>query len=51
MSYEVFDWFKYDWDNSDNNNDGPYDDDPSAIATFGQFRGNNRIIYLREISD
>ena len=42
--YAAYDWFKYDWDN-----EGTYDDDPSAVATFGVFRGNDRIIQWREI--
>lgn len=37
--YEAYDWLKHDWDN-----DGSYDD-PSAVATFGVFRGNDRVIY------
>jgi MSHA biogenesis protein MshQ len=45
VSYHSFDWFKYDW-----NNDGNLDDIPSAVATFGQYRGNDRIIYWRETS-
>lgn len=42
--YAAYDWFKYDWDN-----EGIYDDDPSAVVTFGVFRGNDRIIQWREI--
>ena len=37
-------WLKYDWDG-----DGEYDNDPTAVATFGIFRGNDRIIYQREV--
>jgi MSHA biogenesis protein MshQ len=44
VSYVAYDWFKYDWDNN-----GNYDDDPTAVATFGLFRGNGRIIQWREI--
>ncbi|MFQ3276249.1 MAG: MSHA biogenesis protein MshQ [Colwellia sp.] len=43
VSYDTYDWLKYDWDN-----DGAYDN-PSATATFGLFRGNDRIIYQREV--
>jgi MSHA biogenesis protein MshQ len=44
VSYDSYDWLKFDWDS-----DGLHDDDPSAIATFGLFRGNDRIIYTREV--
>jgi len=43
--YNTFDWLEYDW-----KNDGNYTD-PSATATFGVFRGNDRIIYWREINN
>jgi len=39
-------WLKYDWDD-----DGAFDDNPSAIATFGLFRGNDRIISWREVGN
>ncbi len=45
VSYDAYDWFKYDWDN-----DGVYDNLPSAIATFGIFRGNDRVVNWREVS-
>lgn len=41
--YDTYDWLKYDWDNNDSY------DNPSATATFGLFRGNDRIIYQREV--
>jgi|GEM_PF-767175 len=44
VSYDAYDWLKYDWDA-----DGVFDDSPSAIATFGVFRGNDRIIHWREV--
>jgi len=44
VSYDTYDWFKYDWDN-----DNMHDDSPSAIATFGIFRGNDRMGYSREV--
>ncbi len=37
-------WLLDDWDG-----DGNFDNKPSAIASFGIFRGNDRIIYWREI--
>jgi len=45
VSYEAPTWLKYDWDG-----DGD-DDNPEAIATFGLFRGNDRIIYWREVGN
>ena len=44
VTYNSEDWLKYDWDNG-----GSHDDYPSAIATFGVFRGNDRIISWREV--
>lgn len=44
VSYNAYNWLKYDWDN-----DGAYDDNPSATATFGVFRGHDRVIYWREV--
>ena len=50
--YSIYDWLKYDWNNIDEGSDGLiYDDDPSATATFGIFRGNDRIIYQREVNN
>ena len=46
VSYTTSDWLKYDW-----NGDGVYDNNPSAIASFGLYRGNDRVIYWREISN
>lgn len=37
-------WLQFDWDNN-----GTYTDDPSAIATFGIFHGNDATIYRREL--
>lgn len=48
IEYEVPSWLKYDWQNLDGNRDGPHTDNPSAIVTFGRYRGNDRIIYWRE---
>jgi MSHA biogenesis protein MshQ len=44
VSYDAYDWLEYDWDG-----DGLHDNDPSAVATFGLFRGNDRIIHWREV--
>jgi hypothetical protein len=44
VSYDAYDWFKYDWAD-----DGAYDNSPSAVATFGIFRGNDRTIHWREV--
>jgi len=43
-------WLQYDW--SWNGTD-PLDftENPSAIVTFGLFRGNDRIIYQREVTN
>ncbi|MEA3547815.1 MAG: DUF6701 domain-containing protein [Thermodesulfobacteriota bacterium] len=38
-------WLQYDWDN-----DGSHDNDPTATATFGIYRGNDRIINWQEIA-
>jgi len=46
VTYEVYDWLKYDWNDD---GDAIYDDNPSADASFGIFRGNDRIISLREV--
>jgi MSHA biogenesis protein MshQ len=44
--YKTYDWLKYDW----KNDDGLHNDNPTAVATFGLFRGNDRIIYWHEVS-
>lgn len=42
-------WLQYDWSW---NGTAPkeFDENPSATATFGQYRGNDRIIYQREVN-
>ena len=42
----VADWLQYDWDSV---GVGLFDDDPSAIATFGIYTGNDVNIYKRQI--
>ena len=37
-------WLQFDWDG-----DGNHDNDPTATATFGIYRGNDSTIYLREL--
>ena len=37
------------WLNTENNDDGDYADNPFGTVTFGQFRGNDRRLYWREI--
>ncbi|REL28159.1 LamG domain-containing protein [Thalassotalea euphylliae] len=43
--YESPTWLKYDWDDTLN-----HDNNASAVATFGRYRGNDRIIYWREVN-
>ncbi len=42
--FAKYPWLQFDWDN-----DGNHDNDPTATATFGIYRGNDRIINWREI--
>ncbi len=44
FEYQVPPWLQYDW-----NNDTNFTNNPTAKLTFGIFRGNDRIIYQREI--
>ena len=37
------------WLEGDFNNDGVFSDDPSATATFGVYRGHERVIFRREV--
>ncbi len=48
--YNIADWLKYDWAYDEDGIDGAFDDNPSAIASFGIYRGNDRIIYYREVN-
>ena len=44
VSYDSYNWLKFDWDNN-----GLHDNNPNATATFGVYRGNDRIISWREV--
>jgi uncharacterized protein DUF6701/concanavalin A-like lectin/glucanase superfamily protein len=44
----TFDYLRYDWDNDDGNDDGPYDDEPNGRIDFGLFKGPGTHIYIRE---
>ncbi|TWX70672.1 hypothetical protein ESZ36_03135 [Colwellia demingiae] len=44
FEYQVPPWLQYDW-----NNDEDFTNNPTATLTFGIYRGNDRIIYQREI--
>ncbi len=48
--YSISDWLKYDWAYDAEGVDGLFNDNPRGVATFGIFRGNDRIIYQREIA-
>lgn len=45
VEYKTFDWLKYDWTTA-----GEYTANPTAVATFGFFRGNDRVIYKRRLN-
>ncbi|PKI13148.1 LamG domain-containing protein [Colwellia sp. 12G3] len=47
--YNISDWLQYDWAYDTEGVDGLFNDNPRGIATFGIYRGNDRIIYQREI--
>ena len=49
VTYSSFDWLKFDWDISDA--DTTPNQNPTAVATFGLFRGNDRIISWREVGN
>jgi len=44
VEYQVPPWLQYDW-----NGDSNFINNPTATLTFGIYRGNDRIIYQREI--
>ena len=43
FALEVPSWLRYDW-----SGEGDFNELPSALATFGQYRGNDRIIFWLE---
>lgn len=43
VSYDAYDWLKYDWDN-----DSAFDNNPSAVAAFGLYRADDRLFHWRE---
>jgi hypothetical protein len=51
LEYEVPAWLQFDWQNLDTKNDGPYTDNPTATLNFGLYRGNDRIISWREVTN
>jgi len=44
LNLTTFPWLQYDW-----NGDGTLQNPPDTTATFGQYRGHDRIIYWREV--
>lgn len=44
VQYSAPSWLQYDWDD-----DGLFDDNPNAIATFGIYRGDDRLFHWREV--
>ena len=50
VEYDIDAWLKYDW-NWDGVSIKAFTGNPSATATFGLFRGNDRIIYQREVNN
>lgn len=46
LEYTPPSWLLYDW-----NSDGTYDNNPTSTATFGLYRGNDRIISWREVTN
>lgn len=49
VEYISYPWLKYDW-NWNGVEVKVFDENPRAVATFGLFRGNDRVIYNREIN-
>ena len=48
IRHEFDEWLKYDWNEDGDTSDTV--DHPSATAIFGRYRGHDRIIYWREVS-
>lgn len=47
VTYDAFPWLRYNWQTTTTD----YSDNPSAIATFGIYRGNDRIIHWQEVNN
>ena len=47
LSVLALDWLRYDWNDDDGSEDGPYDDDPTGRAEFGLYKGPDVYIYIR----
>lgn len=45
----VYEYVSESWLETENTGDGSFDDGPLGTITFGQFRGNDRMIYWREL--
>jgi hypothetical protein len=50
IEYDIYSWLKYDW-NWNGVDTKSFDENPTAKATFGLFRGNDRIIHQGEVFD
>jgi len=50
VEYDIATWLKYDWDWNGVEVKN-FNENPTAVATFGLYRGNDRIIYHREITN
>ncbi|MFT6193315.1 MAG: putative acyltransferase (DUF342 family) [Cognaticolwellia sp.] len=48
VEYDIYSWLKYDW-NWNGVDTKTFGENPTATATFGQFRGNDRIISWKEV--
>ncbi|GAB2681613.1 DUF6701 domain-containing protein [Aliiglaciecola aliphaticivorans] len=51
IEYEAPTWLQFDWSDFDSNFDGPYTENPTSVATFGIFHGNDRMIHWRETAN
>jgi len=50
VEYNIDPWLQYDW-NWNGVEVKDFNENPTAVATFGIYRGNDRIIYHREITN
>ncbi len=50
VEYDVYPWLEYYW-NWSGTGSKTLNANPTAVATFGVFRGNDRIIYQREVTN